>query len=67
MSGATAPPAAAESRVQAPFGRRRAAVTAARDVGAYRLLACADHSWLVSEGSEGDNGRAVTFTVRVKR
>ena len=29
-------------RVQAPFGRRRVAVTAARDVGAYRVLEAAD-------------------------
>jgi dihydroorotate dehydrogenase electron transfer subunit len=29
-------------RVQAPFGRRRVAVTAARDVGAYRVLEVAD-------------------------
>ncbi len=29
-------------RVQAPFGRRRAAVTGARDVGAYRVLQAAD-------------------------
>ena len=42
MSGAAAPPAAAERRGAAPFGRRRAAVAADRDVGAYRLLACAD-------------------------
>ena len=30
------------SRTLAPFGRRRAAVTAVEDVGAYRLLRCAD-------------------------
>jgi dihydroorotate dehydrogenase electron transfer subunit len=29
-------------RVQAPFGRRRVAVTAARDIGAYRVLEAAD-------------------------
>jgi dihydroorotate dehydrogenase electron transfer subunit len=29
-------------RVQAPFGRRRVAVTSARDVGAYRVLEAAD-------------------------
>lgn len=31
-------------RVQAPFGRRRVAVTGARDVGAYRVLEAADPS-----------------------
>jgi dihydroorotate dehydrogenase electron transfer subunit len=31
-----------EPRTLAPFGRRRAAVTAMEDVGAYRLLRCAD-------------------------
>jgi dihydroorotate dehydrogenase electron transfer subunit len=30
------------SRTLAPFGRRRAAVTAVEDIGAYRLLRCAD-------------------------
>jgi dihydroorotate dehydrogenase electron transfer subunit len=34
--------AVSEPRTLAPFGRRRAAVTAVEDVGAYRLLRCAD-------------------------
>lgn len=35
-------PGAAERRTLAPFGRRRVALTDAQDVGAYRLLRCAD-------------------------
>ena len=48
-------------------GSKTVRVPASMPVGRYRLLACADDTRLVSEGSEGDNCRASTFTVRVKR
>jgi hypothetical protein len=48
-------------------GAKTVRVPASTPVGKYRLLACADDTKLVSEGSEGDNCRASTFTVRVKR
>jgi len=48
-------------------GAKTVRVPASTTVGRYRLLACADDTKLVSEGSEGDNCRASTFTVRVKR
>ncbi len=48
-------------------GSKTVRVPASMPVGTYRLLACADDTRLVAEGSESDNCRASTFTVRVRR